>query len=139
MSQDQQIVVPPIQTMDQFRERIKEWVQLDNQINKYNKKLRELRTNRSLLSKRAATYMETNNQEGLVINIADGKLKFFETRTKGVPSMAFLRTCFLEFFNSDEERVKELLSFIQQKLPVKEDKGLKRYFVNSGGGGDGNE
>ena len=115
--------------MEQFQHRIKEWVVLDNQINKYNTKLRDLRKLRTTISKRAVNFMETSEQEGLVINIADGKLKYFETKTRGQPNITFLRNCLMEYFNDNNDEVTKLVKFIQERLPVKEDKGLKRYFV----------
>ena len=121
--------IPLIQSMEQFQHRIKEWVVLDNQINKYNTKLRDLRKLRTKISNRAVNFMETSEQEGLVINIADGKLKYFETKTRGQPNITFLRNCLMEYFNDNNEEVNKLVKFIQERLPIKEDKGLKRYFV----------
>ncbi len=129
--------VPPITSMEQFQDRIREWVVLDNQINRYNKKLKTLRTNRNLIAKRTTGFMEANNQENLVINIADGKLKYFETRTRGVPTITFIRNGLMEYFNNDETKVKEIVAFLQQRLPEKEDKGIKRYITKQNAGADG--
>ena len=131
---DQEIpTIPPIQDMDTFQNRIREWVVIDNKINNYNKKLKTLRTTRNLLSQRTTNYMEENQQQDLVINIADGKLKLFENKKRGVPSMGFLRSSLLEYFQNDEEKVQDLIMFLQQRLPITQEKGLKRYFVTKGG------
>lgn len=128
---DELPVIPTIENMNQFQERIKEWISLDNKINNYNKKLKTLRATRNLLSQKTSQYMDTNDQKDLVINIGDGKLKYFENRKKGIPSMSFLRLAFLDYFDNNEEKVQELITFLQNRLPVTEEKGLKRYYVKN--------
>ena len=41
--------------------------------------------------------------------------------------------------NNDETKVKEIVAFLQQRLPVKEDKGIKRYITKQNAGADGEE
>ena len=121
--------IPPIQSMEQFQNQIREWVGIDNQINKYNTYFVNYVKMRTSISNRAVNFMESSEQEGLVINIADGKLKYFETKTRGQPNITFLRNCLMEYYNNNNDEVNKIVKFIQERLPIKEDKGLKRYFV----------
>ena len=34
-----------------------------------------------------------------------------------------------EYYNDNNDEVNKIIKFIQERLPIKEDKGLKRYFV----------
>ena len=35
----------------------------------------------------------------------------------------------MEYYNDNNDEVNKIIKFIQERLPIKEDKGLKRYFV----------
>ena len=59
---------------------IKTWVELDNELKRLNERAKDIRTRKNDVEDKIITYVEDNNMNNSVVNIADGKLKFCEIK-----------------------------------------------------------
>ena len=61
---------------DIFKENIKQWVTLDNELRILNEHVKELRDKRNSINEDIIRYVETNQLNASTIQLSDGSLKF---------------------------------------------------------------
>lgn len=104
--------------MDNFKDNVKRWVELDNQSHRYKlemdglkKKKAEYELERDKVGDNILNFMETNNLSDNEIVISDGKLKYFNSKTSTSISQKFINER-LKLYFKDENKAKEVLDFI---------------------------
>ena len=63
-------------SQNEFTDKIREWVSVDNKIKKYQEEIKRERQNRSSLANSILLDAENSNMQHAVIQITDGKLNF---------------------------------------------------------------
>jgi hypothetical protein len=112
--------------MDLFKQDIKQWVSLDNEMKDYNKKVRELREQKNEISDSIQIYAEAEQLTKSIISIPDGgKLKFIETKQIQPLTMSYIKECLCECIDKEED-VDIILKHIKESRQYKVSKDIKR-------------
>lgn len=113
--------------MDDFQNKIKEWVSIDNKIKVINDQLKVLREERNSKTNNIINYVDTNNMGNAVINITDGKLKFTNSRQTAPLTLKHVEEC-LQKCISDKSQVEAVMNFIKESRPTKVVSDIKRTY-----------
>lgn len=114
-------------TDPKFIENIKLWVSYDNKIEDTNKKIKALRNEKVIITNEITSYMESNNIQDSIINISDGHhLKYCEQNIACPLTFKFLEEVLNKYFQNDNQKVLEIISFIKANRQVKKETCLKR-------------
>jgi predicted transcriptional regulator len=106
---------------------IQTWVELDNDLKKLNEKVKEIRTRKNDLEDKIMTYVEDNDMNNSVVNIADGKIKFCEVKQTSSLTLGFLEKCLSEVI-ANQSQVKQIVDYIKSKRETKIVPEIKRYY-----------
>ena len=112
-----------------FENQIKQWVQLDDQLKRFNQQIRELREKKISLEKTITTYTASNNLSGTTLPVSDGKLKFVNTRVPETLTFKYLEKSLNEIIKN-ENQVKSIIDHIKQKREFKIVPEIKRFSNN---------
>lgn len=116
--------------MDSFKNSIKEWVSIDNQIKSVNDDLRTLRDERNNKAGDIINYVNTNSIGNTTVNISDGKLKFTTSRQTAPLTLKHVEDC-LQKCVQDKQQVDVVMSFIKETRPTKVISDIKRTYSNN--------
>jgi predicted transcriptional regulator len=106
---------------------IKTWVELDNELKRLNERAKDIRTRKNDVEDKIITYVEDNNMNNSVVNIADGKLKFCEIKQTSPLTLGFLEKCLSEII-SNQGQVTQIVDYIKSKRETKMVPEIKRYY-----------
>ena len=116
--------------MDILSQSIKEWVNYDNQLKKYCEKVKELRNNRNIISKKDIfDFVETNQLQNAVVEITDGKLKFQNVKQTSPLNFKFLEECLKDCISDTQEVLKISLSTLNRKEKLSSKMILKEHIT----------
>lgn len=110
-----------------FEERIKSWVNLDNQIRLHNDKLKELRSERNEISETVTSYMEENSLEKAKIEITGGSIGFVQNRIVPPLSLRYVEKCLNDVIAS-KDQVTQIMDYIKSNREIKYSPDLKRVY-----------
>tara|TARA_B110000261_G_scaffold148490_1_gene174310 strand:+ start:1033 stop:1383 length:351 start_codon:yes stop_codon:yes gene_type:complete len=116
--------------MDDFKNTIKEWVSIDNQIRSVNDELRTLREDRNNKACFIINYANTNSMGSPTVNISDGKLKLTTSRQTAPLTLKHVEQC-LKKCIVDEQQVDVVMNFIKETRPTKEISDIKRTYSSN--------
>ena len=109
------------------QEKIKRWVQCDNEVISLRNQMKELPAERSDLKDQIYTYAETNSLEHATIQLRDGNLKLQQVKQTSPLTFKFLKECLTNCLNS-EESVDEIIKYIKDRREVNTYYDIKRTF-----------
>ena len=113
--------------IDDFKENIKEWVTLDNELKTINEHCKDIRDRKTEKLNELLNYVENNNLDDAVIQISDGRLKFQTTKTSTPLTFKFIEKCLCDVIPS-AEAVERIIAHIKEQRETKINKELKRYY-----------
>tara|TARA_B110001450_G_C17383854_1_gene384825 strand:+ start:114 stop:458 length:345 start_codon:yes stop_codon:yes gene_type:complete len=113
--------------MSEFRENIKQWVLLDNDLTAMRNKSREMREEKNNLTDCLYAHAEQNNLDTATIQISDGILKFQQFKQKSPLTFRFLEECLNDCLG-DDEQVKSIIKYIKTKREEKISYIVKRTY-----------
>lgn len=113
--------------MDNFKENIKSWVKLDNEMSILKQQLKELRDRRSQITSDLYTFAEENSLDRSTIEINDGKLRFQKINQSSPLTFKYLEVC-LQNCLGDESQVKNIIKYIKSKRETKTHYDIRRSF-----------
>lgn len=108
-------------------EKIKDWVNCDNNLSKLKKESKNLRENKNSLTTEIFNYVHENNLDDSIIQISDGTLKFQQTNYSSPLTFKLLEVCLKECI-SNEEQVKQIIKYIKCKREIKTNYEIKRKY-----------
>ena len=111
----------------EFSDKIKKWVEIDNQMRVYQERMKELRLDRNDIADNILEYIETNNLGDAVIEISDGKLKFNNTKQTSPLTFKFVKQCLNECIGNPAN-VDKIINYIKEKRVVHYTKDIKRQY-----------
>lgn len=112
-----------------FREDIKLWVSLDNQIKNLTNELNNLRNEKNKVNNNIFNYVESNNLSNSVINITDGQLNFTTTRQTSNISLKNIEAVLTETLN-DKELINKIIEKLKNSRNTKLVNTIKRINTN---------
>ena len=108
--------IPPTE-LQYFKDNVKEWIGIDDEIAEMNKKIKELRAKKNKqLEPKITIFMRQYNISDL--NTEGGKLKCNERNTKKPLSKNFIKESLAEFFKQDEDKVETVMEHMISKQEV---------------------
>ena len=112
---------------DKFKESIKEWVTLDNELKVINEHSKDIKDKKAEKFNEMISYIETNNLDNAIIQISDGRLKFQNTKSSTPLTFKFIEKCLSDLI-PHEEQVERIIAHIKEQRDTKINKELKRYY-----------
>tara|TARA_Y100000992_G_scaffold92157_1_gene59293 strand:- start:17032 stop:17376 length:345 start_codon:yes stop_codon:yes gene_type:complete len=98
---------------DIFKENIKQWVTLDNELRILNEHVKELRDKRNSINEDIIRYVETNQLNASTIQLSDGSLKFAKQKIYAPLTYTFLLEVLKQIL--PESQVTTIIDYIKQK------------------------
>lgn len=108
-----------------FKEKVKEWIEIDNQIRKLKTYIKEKKKQLDELNQDILDFMGKHKIEDL--NTNTGKLKYYVSTTKTPINKKTLESRLCDYFQNSEQG-KNVTSFIYDKRDIKTSVKLKRTF-----------
>ena len=110
--------------LDDFKEKIKQWLSIDNQIRDLKNKIKILKAGQTQLTPQIMGFMSKNEIHNM--NLGDsGKLKYIKRETAQTITQKLLKQKLVEFLK-DEEKGLEAFEHILNGREKKENIALKR-------------
>ena len=103
---------------------IKEWVQLDIEMKKYQKLIREIRKRKNDLTNGLLDTMKRNDIE--VVDIKDGKLIYSQYKVKAPLSKKHLVNSLSQLFQNEPEKIELVTNHIMDTREVKIKENIRR-------------
>ena len=113
-----------METKDQLVESIKQWILLDNEINDYKKKIKELNVQKKILSGSLLNTMKTNQIE--CFDIKDGALVYKTNKVKKPINAKSLLATLKSYYVQTPDKADELTKFILDNREEQVRESLKR-------------
>ena len=108
--------IPPTE-LNYFKDNVKEWIGIDDQISELNKQIKELKAKKNKqLEPKITLFMRQYNISDL--NTEGGKLKCNERNTKKPLSKNLNKQSLSEFFKKDEEKVDTVMEHMVSKQEI---------------------
>ena len=115
---------------EQFKNHVKEYVDINNQLSEASKALSVLRKRKQLLMGNICSYMNTNEFDELKLN--DCKLKTYMSKSTAPLNKDYIYSRCLVLVRGDEEKAKGMANFIcdPKARPKKEKMALRKLKLN---------
>ena len=108
---------------------IYEWIEIDDQIKKYNDKIKLLRKNRENITDSMINILDKKNPLPTYnVTNKNTSLSFQNNKSYESYTDKFYRDCFSEFLNS-EEKANDLIKFMKIKRKIKNKIVIKRDYI----------
>jgi diadenosine tetraphosphate (Ap4A) HIT family hydrolase len=105
-------------TKDELIYNIKEWISIDNEINTFQKEIKQRKERKKLLNNKLISIMKTNDIDCFDIN--NGKIVYTRNKVRSPINKKHLLDCLSKHFsNSTQESIEELTKFILESREVK--------------------
>jgi len=114
------------QISEEFVHDIKQYVILDDQLRETQTISREIRKKKTQLSLSILNYMDNNGIQNKDINLSDGKLKYFTSKTQSTVNKKFIENSLALYYKGNYQKAKEVTEFIFSNREVTEKTVLKR-------------
>jgi hypothetical protein len=115
-----------METKDELIVKIKQWIQLDNEIKEKEKSIKLLKVDKKKISELLIQTMKTNEID--CVNIQDGALLFKKQTVKQSLNKKLLQNCLIEYLK-DSEKANEMSEFILGKRGEKVVESIKRKVI----------
>lgn len=111
---------------DEFRNKVQEFMSLDNQIKQADKALKTLKNRKNVLKLDINTYMRSNEIDELKLN--DCKLKTYTSTSRGGITKDWIYKRLLILCRQDENQARSMCDFIcdPEARPKKQTESIKR-------------
>lgn len=112
---------------NQYVEKMKEWIEMDNVYSALRQQMNELNEKKKELEDDILKYIEENNFEKVVVTVSDGTLKFPKRSQQQAISLKFLKTNLTKYNDEKESiNVEEVFKFLTSNLETKTKLSIKR-------------
>lgn len=111
--------------MDTFKNSIKQWVILDNQLKEYNEKSKIVREKKKEIMQSLYLQADSNNLLDTTIAISDGRLKFQKIKQQQALTLNFIEECLHDCIEN-EYTVEKIMSHIKNSREVVLREDIKR-------------
>lgn len=109
---------------DIFKNNVKEWVSVDNEIRLLTEHIKELREKKNKVNNNIIRYVETNQLTNSTIQLSDGLLKFYNQKTYAPLTYSFLQDTLKDILSI--EQTNEIINYIKQRRETQTNVCIKR-------------
>ena len=99
-----------VETKEELIQNIKEWIKIDNDINKLNKELKELKLKQKLFTKNLINVMKVNQLECFDIN--DGRIMYKKNKLKKPINTKLLLQTLKNYYTDNPTIANEVTEYI---------------------------
>jgi len=99
-----------METLEQLKQTVREWVRLDNEIRTLNKEIVSRRNDKKLISKSLINVMRENKLDQF--DIKDGQLMYIKKNKKKPITQAQLLTLLSTYYKDDISKAEEMHNFL---------------------------
>lgn len=114
-------------TLEEFREYVRKWLELDNSIKKAQEAIKERKRVRDKLAVIISGFMCKYNIEDL--NTKEGRIRCKITTVKAPVNQRIIKEKITDFFSNDEEKKTEILTKLYDERPQVEKVSLRRLKI----------
>ena len=118
-----------METLDQLKQTVREWVKYDNEIRALNKEITTRRNNKKEISKRLIEVMRENQLD--IFDIKDGQIMYVKKNKKKPVTQKQLLTLFTTYYN-DSKKAEEMHNYIMENREEVTEESIQRKIVNQG-------
>lgn len=111
-----------------IKEEIENWLEIDNEINNLNNKLKQLRIQKNNYNNTIIKYFENKNITNPTIKIEQGFLKIDSLNLQQSLSFKFLQECLNEYNKNNINETEKIINFIKNKRRINYYKQIKRIY-----------
>lgn len=120
-------VVAYILMDDKYLEKLRKWIDLDNQTTRLKSQLAKLGDKKKEVEDEIVEYITTHNLDKVTVNIADGTLKFAKRNTQQAISKKYLKATLMKY-NEEQEPINTdaVLQYLVTNLETQTKMFIKR-------------
>lgn len=108
-----------------FTSGIRQWIDLDIQIDQMNQKLRKMRESREVLGTKLANYMKQNQLTKTAFNVNDNRVVFRNESKYSNLSYDYLFKCCCNYFG-DTQKAQQLCQYVKEQRQKTTTPSLRR-------------
>lgn len=110
---------------NEFVDKVRTWVQLDNELKKYNEHMKQLRHNKNTVTNDICQYMENNSLTGKTIEISKGTLKYAKKKEYAPLTFGYIEECLSKVLTSSDD-VNYIMQYIRENREIKTIADIRR-------------
>lgn len=115
------IINTPNREQEQFKNNVKNWVFLDNQLKVINEKTKKIREKKQEITQELCQFLTKNNYGNKKIKIQDGELKneisMYEKKEYSSLTFTYIRDSLEKIINS-EEQINYIMDFLKENREI---------------------
>lgn len=109
----------------EFVEKVRQWVQADNDIKRYNEELKTLRHNKTTMTHDICSYMEENTLKDKTISISNGTLKYAIKKEYAPLTFNYVEECLQKVITNTED-VKFIIQYLKDHREIRNVPDIRR-------------
>ena len=99
-----------LETLDQLKQTVRDWVKLDNEIRTLNKEITTRRNDKKQISKRLIEVMRENKLD--IFDLKDGQLMYVKKNKKKPITQKQLLTLLSSYYKEDVSKAEEMRNYL---------------------------
>jgi hypothetical protein len=118
-----------LETLDQLKQTVREWVRLDNEMRTLNKEITARRNEKKTISKRLIEVMRDNKLD--IFDLKDGQLMYVRKNKKKPITQKQLLTLLSSYYKEDVSKAEEMHNYLMENREEVVEETIQRKIVNS--------
>ena len=116
-----------METVDQLKQTVREWVKYDNEIRALNKEIVSRRHEKKQISKQLIDVMRENKLD--IFDIKDGQIMYVKKNKKKPVTQKQLLTLFTSYYN-DTKKAEEMHNYVMENREEVTEETIQRKITN---------
>lgn len=118
-----------LETLEQLKQTVREWVKLDNEMRALNKEIAARRNDKKVISKRLIEVMRNNKLD--IFDIKDGQLMYVKKNKKKPITQKQLLTLLSSYYKDDVSKAEEMHTYLMDNREEVTEEIIQRKIVNN--------
>jgi hypothetical protein len=118
-----------METLDQLKTTVREWVKLDNELRALNKEITARRNSKKELSKKLVEVMRENKLD--IFDLKDGQLMYVKKNKKKPITQKQLLTVLSSYYQNDTSKAEQVHQYIMENREETTEEVIKRKLTSS--------
>ena len=117
-----------LETVEQLKQTVREWVKLDNEIRTLNKEISARRNEKKIISKSIIDVMRSNKLD--IFELKDGQLMYVKKNKKKPITQKQLLTLLSSYYKDDVSKAEEMHAYLMENREEVTEETIQRKIVN---------
>ena len=117
-----------METLDQLKKNVREWVRLDNELRALNKEITSRRTEKKNISKRLIDVMREHKLD--IFDLKDGQLMYVKKNKKKPITQKQLLTLLSNYYKEDVAKAEEMHTYLMDNREEVVEETIQRKIVS---------